>query len=390
MPRHIPTTRVMGENQSQVPMEIVKTRRTLTSGTHSNTPNARYSRVGPKIPREICSHIIDYIDDKRTVLSMLVTFKAAHSQAERKLYHNIKLTSPTAHKLFLDSILDPKRPYLAPYVRRYSLANAPVIDHGFNTQLTSALGVFVNLKYLSFWGLPGYPSTRVLPTEIPCPFQLHTFHWGLGTHDYLLEPFLKIQKSLEVLWLLTRRDPPTIPSSSLRNLRSLGLTTKMITNVVPGHDKITCLQWEPDSHQLSIDATLISPFSHIRILSFGILRERPSLWSIVFLLEHLEVLELGGFQAGESIDLYKLTYLQTLVIGCHAEHGLKRRVEINIQEAFDQMACLERIDLEQTSSQAPSITYERWVRAVGTPTEVNVLEVIWWRELFGSDLRAIC
>ncbi|KAF9457336.1 hypothetical protein BDZ94DRAFT_1314316 [Collybia nuda] len=341
------------------------------------------SYAGSIIPLEVYPNIINCTDDRATLLSMLLLSKSIYNDAEQKLYYNIRLESPQSHKLFLQSILDEMRPHLASLVRRYSLFQAPVLNGSFNDLLTRALLIFVNLKYLSFWGISELPSAHVFPKEIPCPFQLHTFHWPGGRNQIRLAQFLSTQHALEVLWLFTPLfEPAQVPTTSLQNLRALSGPLKVITQILPCRDNIICLHWDPLSHTLPVDIHLIPSFSHIRILSFGILGARPPLGTVVPLLENLQILELGRYNGEESTDLYKLMRLHTLVISYYRPG---RESRINPREAFQKMRRLQKLDLAYEAQFQPepnSLSYERWTRDAQESVEIKASEAVWWREVY--------
>jgi hypothetical protein len=248
-----------------------------------------------RIPVELYWPIIEHVGDKKTLFTLLVTSKRLSNDIERKIYRVIKCRNPTSHKLFLETVLDPRRAHLSRFVHSYNLFRAQVYEDDFGLLLTRALPTFVNLKHLSFSGSDGLPSAQVLPVENPPPFQLHSFYWLRGRNESHLATFLGRQSSLELLWLLFKPENFSLSVTSLPKLRILSGSEGIILEILHNRKNITQLHWDPYSTSLSSDITSFPSFSNIRIFSFGILGSRPTLGNVLPLLQSIEILELGRF-----------------------------------------------------------------------------------------------
>jgi hypothetical protein len=224
---------------------------------------------------------------------MLVSSKYIYHEVERKLYHSIQCDTSRAHKRFLGVILDPKYTHLSRLVRRYYLFKAPFDDFSFTILLKRALPTLINLKHLSFWATSGLPSAEVLPTEDPCPFQLHSFQWFCGRDEPHIAKFLCNQHSLEVLSMFLKPPGFHIPSTALRNLRNLHGSIGVILEILPGRCDITRLYWAPFANPLPEN---IPSFPNVRMLSLGPIGLRPKFGIVVSLFQFIEVLQLDSLE----------------------------------------------------------------------------------------------
>lgn len=260
-------------------------------------PTLQAQSLNSKLPLEIFSRVVDHIDDRKTLLSMLLSSKFVYHEVERKLYRSMESSNPMVHIQFLKCILDTRRAYLPRLVRRYSLVN--VASH-FIDMLARALPLFVNLKHLLIAGYAG-TNLRALPTESLCPFQLHTFRCDSGAVTSLeVAPFLDSQHSLEVLRLVSIPDNFSVARTSLQKLNHISGPIELILQILPNRENISNIHWEPLLPRLPVHVSLLPSFAHVRIFSFGMIGKRPPLQSIIPLLRHVEILEFHRINVSHS------------------------------------------------------------------------------------------
>ncbi|KAF9460639.1 hypothetical protein BDZ94DRAFT_887859 [Collybia nuda] len=144
-----------------------------------------------RIPLELYSLIIGYIDNHTTLLSILVSLKVIYADAERQLYSSVEFYAhdENKHILFLRSVLNNNRTHLSSLVHRYCYATGQSTNFMALDLMKQALPTFTNLKQLKL-AICGETAALVLPLGTP-PFQLDRFHWSLmggltTTHEFFI------------------------------------------------------------------------------------------------------------------------------------------------------------------------------------------------------------
>lgn len=230
-----------------------------------------WNSLKSRIPLEIYSLIICHIDHKSDLLSMLVSSKAIFDDVERKLYNNVRFDYPDEkrHILFLESVLDPRRPHLSGLVYCYSCAT----DSGTTlfSLIKRALITFTNLKQL-WLGIPDEDIfASVLSLETP-PFQLELFRWIRAGRVWRRDEigalrFLASQHTLKTLFLLiTGPELSKIsPLQNLQTLKNIAGSVSEIISLLPPTVPIERIHWIPN---IGENIVHFPPLMGVRVLYF--------------------------------------------------------------------------------------------------------------------------
>ena len=343
------------------------------------------------LPLELLRPIIEEIDDKNTICSLLLTSKAFHHDAERRLYHTPNSANPRprpssnlTHVAFLSTITT--NPRLAYLVHTYILND--VVRHGENPLwdlVKLGLRAMVNLKVLQFRAFGGHPSAEILDG---CSFQLQNLQWGSHSDEVAMKHILPQQPKLRDLYLECH--PPTIrdhlPATHLLtffaddccpDLLSLAGNKTTIELLLPRRN-IRNISWVPGLYDLNDDpipGAVTRALGGVEILSLGGYFMRPSLATLVDHLAGLRVLEIVGLINGEEEleMIQRLPNLRELVISLQrgtrfiplpSDVDRYRRV----QQLFAECRHLQLFDFVHSWLVIDEIWYERWKRGDARPT----------------------
>lgn len=257
-----------------------------------------------RIPLELYPSIIGHIYNRTDLLSMLLSSKAIVADVERKLYNTIRFgrQSDERHILFLESILDPKRPHLSGLLYHYSYVTGP---DWRNTALLSllnrALPTFTNIKQLRF-GIPDEDIfTSFLALENP-PFQLEFFSW-IGLPIARVRPdgigvlrFLASQHALKTLYIHNSGTnlPQISPLRNLKNLKNIIGSVPAILPLLPRSAQIERIHWIPYPND---DLDHLPLLTGLRVLSIISTRTRVLRLPLSVIAERFGTVEVLGLNS---------------------------------------------------------------------------------------------
>jgi len=341
------------------------------------------------LPSELLRPIIEEIDDRHTICSLLLTSKAFQYDAERRLYHTPNSAYPPrsstlTHVAFLSTVTTNLR--LASLVHTYILND--VVRHGENPLwdlVKLGLRAMVNLKALHFRAFAGLPSAEILDG---CSFQLENLQWGSHSDEVAMKRILPQQPKLRDLYL--ECDSTTISThlsaTHLLNFFAdnccpdlLGLAGNRTTiELLLPHRNIRKLSWVPGLYDLNDDPipdSVTQALGGVQVLSLGGYFMRPSLATLVDHLGELCVLEIVGFSDGEEeLEMIKrLPNLRELVISLQ---GGTRSIPFpnnvdryrRVQQLFAECQHLQLVDFVHSWLVIDKIWYQRWKRGDAKPT----------------------
>ncbi|KAF8154810.1 hypothetical protein B0H34DRAFT_717988 [Crassisporium funariophilum] len=330
----------------------------------------------PPIPLEICSRIVDEVDDedKGTICALSLSCKWIHCEAEKILYRSMTHSDARKHVSFLAKIIrDPRR---AQFVRKYSSYGLVVFQREPLWALTlRGLPAMVNLKEFTFRAFSGTHVANLLQN---CTFQLDKLHWHNSSfidENLELAHFLVKQRNLRHFGL---RFNPTFnfPPKACPNLESFEGNWRTLTTIFPGRN-ITRLTWSEVANTPSWTSYFPPISEHCRHLQnltwlvFGGWLPRPQLKLIIDNLHALRFLGLAGCHDGE-LELFpklpKLTHLAITFYWSTSESPIrdaKERADI-VSELFSKCLRLEIVDIgHEKSKDAPNLAvYQRWIQNV--------------------------
>lgn len=253
-----------------------------------------------RVPLELYPLIIEHVDDKKDLLSMLISSRTIFDDVERKLYRTMRFDQPSndSHILFLESLLDPKRAHLSRFVYSYYCDTGRLTNAVLPNLIKRALVTFTNLKQLQFRIFEEGSFSSVLPLYNP-PFQLDFFRWVVflrdnNDHDPGILDFLSNQHSLKTLYLYDSGfKHPQISLQNLQNLNDVVGTVSTIFPLLPRPVPIKRAHWNINFQQ-DLDQFPLSPF--LRVLSFAAPGVRPPLSVIAERFGSVEVLALRSLE----------------------------------------------------------------------------------------------
>ncbi|KAF9469547.1 hypothetical protein BDZ94DRAFT_6118 [Collybia nuda] len=268
-----------------------------------------------RIPQEICSDIMDYIPDKRTLSVLLASSRHFAPEANRRLFRYFSSNNNPQHQtLFLTALLSPTQPYRGLIVHRLSLRlayNDPA-SSSILTLLTLALPHLSNLTHLTLSSQYDTDFRTVLPFADPAPFQLHslTLEWDQHgdpepdpTQPAFLPRFLASQHALEELALPNNYyHLPGLPQTALQRVQRVWGPIDFVREIANGRPGITHARCEDGVWWTGL--ALPGGFlSQLTVLNLSTAVGRPFLRTIAAHLEVLEVLVLGDFHVSTKSDL---------------------------------------------------------------------------------------
>ncbi|KIY51235.1 hypothetical protein FISHEDRAFT_70878 [Fistulina hepatica ATCC 64428] len=230
------------------------------------------------LPLELYRPIIQHIDDRQTLLNLLLTFSLFHYEAERCLYHSFSLASfrPKHHRDsqvgFFRRLTGCER--VALFVRRIDIVHESGPhrirddDEEFQDLLPRALKAAINLKYLSFGSLGCLPAAHILRS---CTFQLLGFNWYCHSDEHELRSFLMEQRELRELHVRWRESVDGPHHSALRRLDKFTGCYDAIKSFLPLRN-VAHLHWVPDiddEPQIESLSEMSAAMNRLTTLVFG-------------------------------------------------------------------------------------------------------------------------
>ena len=256
---------------------------------------------GETVPVELFQPIIAHLDaeeDRSALVSLLYTNKTLSSEAEKRLYHTVKLcTSLNQNRRFLETIVN--SPRLAHYVVEYYIgynANQGYASMLFQWLLRDCLRAFVNLTTFSY---SVYQDRIVVISDLltGCQFRLKRLIWDRPRDEELLAEFLKTQPDLEELLVdWSNKMTGFISQDMCPRLSYLCGNLGAIEAFLPGRN-VTRVKWRYSgrldyvSGDLSLDH-LEEPLGRVETLRLAGDQDRPPLSLFSHLLPAVTVLEI--------------------------------------------------------------------------------------------------
>lgn len=253
-----------------------------------------------RVPLELYPLIIEHIDNKNDLLSMLVTSKAISYDVEHKIYHSVHFDhqNDKSHILFLESVLDAKRSHRSGFIRRYCYTTVLCPNPDLPGLIKRALLTFTNLKQLRFIVSDEEILASALPLDNP-PFQLELFQWAgyghIARHDIGVLHFLTSQHSLKTLCIINGgSELPRV--SSLQNLRNLNNVVGHVAAILPLLPRSVPIRRIDGKIGVGPDFNHFPLLTGLRVLSFYSTDLRPPLSVIAQRFGTVEVLRLHSLQ----------------------------------------------------------------------------------------------
>ena len=350
------------------------------------------------LPLDLFRPIIEEIDDKNTICSLLLTSKTFQHDAERRLYHTpnppIPSPSPSTHVAFLSTITT--NPRLASLVHKYIFND--VVTYGENPLWDLAklgLRAMVNLKVLHFRASAGHPAAEILDG---CSFQLEYLHWGSHSDEVAMKRILPQQPKLRDLYLecdstivetflSATHLPAFFGDDCCPDLHWLGGNRTTMELLLPRRN-MRNISWVPaldDSNADPIPDSVAQALGRVETLSLGGQFMRPSLRILVDHLRQLRVLEIIGLVSSgekELLMITRLPNLRELVVSSQRSvmyipfPNVVDRHQF-IQHLFVKCQQLQLVDLVYSWLAKDESLYQRWKRGDENP-----------KVLFSKDVHA--